>query len=677
MVMTGHGGHVGMSASQASASAGVSFAGVPTEMRAGAQRLAAREPQHPEPEIDFDPVADSSAGSSRPFGLYELFAPRRWAVLGGFGLLVAETVAMLAGPVIIQQAIDNGVVAGNARTLNVAVGSYFTLVALSIALSALRQRHNGAVGEGLLYDLRLRLFSQYQRLSIGWYTRQKTGALLSNMTSDVEYVALLVNEGFINIAIQVLTVVFVTVVLFSYSPLLATILLVAVIPPLWLLTAWFKSESERGYSAVRDRLASVLADLSENVAGIRVVRAFNRHAANNAIHGSLVGRYQRANLDASRAAAIYGPTAEGLGIAVQGLMVLVGGTLLVRGNLRPGELAAFLLFVTTFFAPLHHLVQLFNMYQQGRAGLNKIGRVLATEPSVRQKPDAIDLPPTGGDIRLSNVSFTYDDAEPSTELTDDERSDELAGDPAGDPTGDPIDADEAPPEALRNVSLHITPGETFALVGATGAGKSTVAKLITRFYDPSAGTVSIDGHDLRDVTFSSLRSQLGVVPQEPFLFGGSVRDNIAFAAQDVTDDEVEAAIDVVGLRERVDSLADGLDTPIHERGASLSAGERQLLALARAFVAKPSVVVLDEATSSLDLLSEQRIEAALDRVTQGRTTVLIAHRLATAMRADRIGVMEQGALVELGTHDELVAAGGLYAQMFATWDAHARPAAHA
>lgn len=657
MVMTGHGGHSGMSASQASASAGVSFAGVPSEMRSGAERLAAREPEHPEPEISFNPVADVSVKASRPFGLYELFAPRRWAVMGGFGLLVTETIAMLAGPVVIQQAIDGGVIAGDARRLNVLVVAYFALVAASIGLSALRQRHNGAVGEGLLYDLRLRLFSQYQRLSIGWYTRQKTGALLSNMTSDVEYVALLVNEGFINIVIQALTVVIVTVVLFSYSPLLATILLVAVLPPLWLLTTWFKSESERGYSAVRDRLAGVLADLSENVAGIRVVRAFNRHATNNAVHGSLVGGYQQANLDASRAAAIYGPAAEGLGIAVQGLMVLVGGALLVRGHLSAGELAAFLLFVTTFFAPLHHLVQLFNMYQQGRAGLNKIGRVLATEPSVRQKPDAIDLPPTRGDIRLANVSFAYDDAD----RTDDASHTAIEPD------------DDAPPEALRNVSLHITAGETFALVGATGAGKSTIAKLITRFYDPSAGTVSIDGYDLRDVTFSSLRSQLGVVPQEPYLFSGSVRDNIAFAARDVSDDEIEAAIDVVGLRELVDGLADGLDTPVHERGASLSAGERQLLALARAFVAKPSVVVLDEATSSLDLLSESRIEAALDRVTQGRTTVLIAHRLATAMRADRIGVMDEGALVELGTHDQLVAAGGLYAQMYATWDAHARP----
>ncbi len=661
MVMTGHGGHVGMSASQASASAGVSFAGVPTEMRAGAQRLAAREPEHPDPEISFDPVADTSVKASRRFGLFELFAPRRWAVLGGFGLLVAETVAMLAGPVVIQQAIDNGVIAGNAGRLNALVVAYFTLVALSIGLSAARQRHNGAVGEGLLYDLRLRLFGQYQRLSIGWYTRQKTGALLSNMTSDVEYVALLVNEGFINIVIQMLTVVIVTAVLFGYSPLLATILLIAVIPPLWLLTAWFKSESERGYGAVRDRLAGVLADLSENVAGIRVVRAFNRHAANNATHASLVGGYQQANLSASRAAAIYGPAAEGLGIAVQGLMVLIGGALLVRGNLRPGELAAFLLFVTTFFAPLHHLVQLFNMYQQGRAGLDKIGRILATEPSVAQRRDAIDLPPTTGDIRLTNVSFTYDDAEPQAGLADEPSA----------------DVGDAPPEALRDVSLHISPGETFALVGATGAGKSTIAKLITRFYDPSAGTVRIDGYDLRDVTFSSLRSQLGVVPQEPFLFAGSVRDNIAFAAGDVSDDEVEAAIDAVGLRERVDGLADGVDTPVHERGASLSAGERQLLALARAFVAKPSVVVLDEATSSLDLLSEQRIEAALDRVTQGRTTVLIAHRLATAMRADRIGVMSEGALVELGTHDELVEAGGAYAQMYATWDAHARPAAHA
>jgi len=296
-------------------------------------------------------------------------------------------------------------------------------------------------------------------------------------------------------------------------------------------------------------------------------------------------------------------------------------------------MVAFLLFLTSFFAPIQTLVQLFNQYQQGSAAVTKLRGVLGTEPSVPERPDAHHLPPVEGHLVLDSVTFGYD-------------PDHLV---------------------LREVDLEVAPGEVLAVVGPTGAGKSTIAKLVTRFYDPDFGHVRLDGHDLRDVTLESLRSQVGVVPQEPFLFNGSIRQNVAFARPDAGEDEVRAACTAVGLDRLLDRLPAGIDSPVHERGASLSAGERQLLALARVFLAKPRMLVLDEATSNLDLLSEAVIERALDTVLEGRTAVIIAHRLATVLRADRIAVVDGGRIAEIGSHEELVALGGQYAAMHATW----------
>ena len=310
--------------------------------------------------------------------------------------------------------------------------------------------------------------------------------------------------------------------------------------------------------------------------------------------------------------------------------------MVLDGSLQVGELTAFVLFVNTFFAPIQQMVQLYNTYQQGQSGLQKISDILSTEPSIAESPDASPLPPIEGQITFESVTFSYADG----------------------------------PEVLRSVDLSIAPGETFAFVGPTGAGKSTMAKLITRFYDPVSGVVSIDGIDLKEVSIDSLRTQLGVVPQEPFLFHGTIRDNVAFAKPDATDEEIAEAIAHVGLDDTVAQLADGVDTLVHERGVSLSAGERQLIALARAFISRPRVLVLDEATSSLDLRSEAQIESVLDGLLEGRTAVLIAHRLATAMKADRIAVLDEGQIVELGSHQELVRLGGRYSEMFETWASH-------
>ncbi|WP_419911107.1 ABC transporter ATP-binding protein [Candidatus Poriferisodalis sp.] len=721
MVMVGGPGHMGPTATQASAAAGLPFAGVPTEMQEGANKLLEAEPAHPEPDVDFDHVAGGAGGGrARPFGLRDMLVPHSWSVGLALLLLCLETTAMQAVPVLFQQGIDRGIEAGDRFALNMVVLIFLGVVAVSILLSRLRQRLNGRIAEQVMFDLRLRLFSHYQRLSLDWYTTAKSGVLLSRMTSDMEYVALLINEGFVNLLIQVLTVCVVTVVLFTYNPVLAVILLVGIVPPLVALTLWFRARSEAGYGEIRDRIADVLADLSENLAGIRVIAATGRRLENALRHRKVTARFRDANLSMSRVQAIYGPSTEAIGIAAQGLVLAIGGVMVVRGSLSVGELGAFVLYVTRFFAPIQQLAQLYSTYQQGQSGLRKISEVLATQPTVRQRPDAAELPPVSGHIRLENVSFAYDD-DAATAGTAGDGSNSTAGDrvngdadesrrmrvsfdplgmgptangehaerngagqpPFGDAEGGIAGSDEPfgddPPEVLSDVSLDIRPGETFALVGPTGAGKSTIAKLIIRFYDPTAGRITIDGWDLRDVTLSSLRNQLGVVPQEPFLFHGTIRDNVAFGLRDRAgsegdtqlDADIDAALDLVGLRRLIDSLPEGADTQVHERGVSLSAGERQLLALARAFVARPRVIVLDEATSSVDLSTEAEIEGALDLLLEGRTAVLIAHRLATAMRADRIAVIDEGGVVELGTHDELVALGGRYAEMYATWVSHA------
>ena len=707
MVMVGGPGHMGPTATQASAAAGLPFAGVPTEMQEGANRLLAHEPEHPEPDVDFDHVAERAGPRrGRPFDLRAMLVPHSWGVSLALLLLGAETAAMQAVPVLFQQGIDRGIRAGDRFALNMVVLVFVGVVAISILLSRLRQRLNGRIAEQVMFDLRLRLFSHYQRLSLDWYTTSKSGVLLSRMTSDMEYVALLINEGFVNLLIQVLTVGVVTVVLFLYNPFLAMILLVGIIPPLVALTLWFRTRSETGYGEIRDRIADVLADLSENLAGIRVIAATGRRLENAVRHRKVTARFRDANLSMSKVQAIYGPSTEAIGIAAQGLVLAIGGAMVLRDSLTVGELGAFVLYVTTFFAPIQQLAQLYSTYQQGQSGLRKISQVLATQPTVRQHPDAADLPPVSGHIRLENVSFAYDDDAASGEGDGDNGAgaDGAAKQPAGqftasfDPMGLPalgngtgaehggdgrdLDSGEPVepelPEVLSDVSLDIRPGETFALVGPTGAGKSTIAKLIIRFYDPTQGRITIDGWDLRDVTLSSLREQLGVVPQEPFLFHGTIRDNIAFGLRRrgrdddaQLDADIDAALDLVGLRRLIESLPAGADTPVHERGVSLSAGERQLLALARAFVARPRVIVLDEATSSVDLSTEAEIEGALDLLLEGRTAVLIAHRLATAMRADRIAVIDEGGVMELGTHDELVALGGRYAEMYATWVSHA------
>ncbi|MEX2658882.1 MAG: ABC transporter ATP-binding protein [Acidimicrobiales bacterium] len=626
MVGFGGGSHTGTAN-------GLPFAGIPPELQDRVDALLETEPDHPATEdVDFSHIVPDR----RPFTLRRFLGPHRVAVAGVLGLVIIETVAMQVGPRLTQVGIDNGIREGSRTTLVVVAGLYLVAVAVNAAASSARIAWAGRVGESLMFQLRVRIFSHLQRLSVPFFTEEKAGRLMTRMTSDLESLTQLFQDGLVQMVVQGLTVVVVTVILLTMDVELAVITLLVVVPGMVALTWWFRNASLRSYGAVRDRIADVLSHLSENLSGIRIVTAHNRQHHNIVEHSNVAGDYRSANDETARVGAIFGPGVELIGIAGQAFILLVGGRMVLDGELRIGELAAFVLYLTAFFAPIQQMVHLYDTYQKGQASVAKLRELLATEPSVPEHPDATELPPVRGEIRFESVSFGYRPDRP----------------------------------VLTDVDLTIEAGETFALVGPTGAGKSTLAKLVTRFHDPTEGRVLLDGHDLRDVTLTSLRHQLGVVPQEAFLFGGSMRDNIAFARPDATEEEVLEACRAVGIDDLVERLPDGIDTAVHERGVALSSGERQLLALARAFLARPRVLILDEATSNLDLRSEAKIEHALDVLLEGRTAIVIAHRLATAMRADRIGVVEDGRIVELGSHDELVSTGGRYAAMYASWEAH-------
>ena len=491
----------------------------------------------------------------------------------------------------------------------------------------------GRLAAGVMHDLRIRVFTHLQRLGLDFYTGEKAGVIMTRMTSDIENLQQLLQDGLAQLAVQGLTMVVIMVILFTTNALLALFAVLMVMPVLIVSSIWFQSASQRGYDRVRDGIAGVLTDLSETLQGIRVVTANNRQAANVVHHRNVVGSYRDANYYTGRINAVYGPGTQMLGYLAQAGMLAIGGEMVLHGSLTVGGLTAFFLYMSRFTNPIQLLVQQYNVFQQGQSSLVKLRTLFDTRPGVMEKDDAVPLPPIQGDIVFEGVTFGYDGGAP----------------------------------VIRDVDLDIRAGETVAFVGPTGAGKSTLAKLVTRFYDVSAGRVLIDGRDIRDAGIASLRGQLGVVPQEPFLFAGTVRDNIAFARPDATDAEIWEALRAVGLVEVVERMPAGLDTVVHERGQSLSSGERQLLALARAFMGRPRVLVLDEATSNLDLASETKIEAALDILLQGRTAILIAHRLSTAMRADRIMVVDGGRLIESGSHDELIALGGRYAEMYGTW----------
>ena len=626
-------GRTGGSRAAAAPGGGLPFAGIPSELKTGVDRLIAEEPDHGEPAARFSYRGDADAGAHLTL---RALIFRHWRFGAAAALLVMiVSIAGQAGPALIAIGIKDGMSPGHEHMgVILLVGGIFLA---AIAVTALAQRGQakvtGRLAARVMNDLRVSVFTHLQRLGLDYYTGEQAGVIMTRMTSDIENLQTLLQDGLAQLAVQGLTMVVITIVLFTMDVKLTLITLALIVPALTLASLWFRSASERGYDRVRDGIANVLADLSETLHGVRTVAANNRQRFNVIQHRNVVGDYRAANNYTAQINAIYGPGTQLIGYLGQGALLAIGGNMVVHHELSLGALVAFFLYLNRFFAPIQLLVAQYNTFQQGQSSLVKLRTLFATHPSTPEDAGASELPPIDGEIVFDHVSFGYDPAVP----------------------------------VIVDIDLRIHAGETVAFVGQTGAGKSTMAKLITRFYDPTEGRVLIDGHDLRSVTLDSLRGQLGVVPQEPFLFAGSLRYNIAFACPDATEDEVQEAVRAVGLADVVERMPEGLDTVVHERGQSLSSGERQLIALARAFLAHPRVLVLDEATSNLDLLSESKIEAALDVLLEARTAVLIAHRLTTAMKADRIVVVDEGRIVEVGSHGELLAARGRYAEMYATW----------
>jgi ATP-binding cassette subfamily B protein len=630
------GGFGGGPRAAANPGGGLPFAGIPSELQDGVDKLLAGEPEHPDPDIKFTFRASDSENTKLSLrGL--IFKYWQLGVLA-LVLITILSVVNQAGPKLIDIGITDGMEPGHKNFGLILVVAFIFLAAILVSATCqrLQTQVTGRIAARVMHDLRVKVFTHLQRLGLDFYTEEKAGVVMTRMTSDIENLQQLLQDGLAQFAVQGLTMIVITIIMFTLDVRLTLITLVLVVPALTLSTIWFSVASERGYVRVRDGIADVLSDLSESLHGVRTVAANNRQRQNIVHHRNVVGKYRDANNYTAQINAIYGPGTQLLGFVGQAALLGIGGDMVLHHSLSLGALVAFFLYLNRFFAPIQLLVQQYNTFQQGQASITKLRTLFEIQPSVPEEPDAIELPPIEGEIVFDHVTFGYDPGHP----------------------------------VIMDVNMRIAAGETVAFVGQTGAGKSTMAKLVTRFYDPTSGRVLIDGYDISKVKIDSLRRQLGVVPQEPFLFAGSLRYNIAFASPDASDDEVWEAIRAVGLADVIERMPNGLDTVVHERGQSLSSGERQLIALARAFLAHPRVLVLDEATSNLDLASETKIEAALDVLLEARTAILIAHRLTTAMKADRIVVVDQGRIVESGSHTELVELGGRYAEMYATWMSH-------
>jgi ATP-binding cassette subfamily B protein len=566
--------------------------------------------------------------------LVRLTRPYKTRTLLSMVSMLLATATALAPPFLAKYALDYAIGENDLTKLWWIVGAFLVAGLLNWGTSYAQTYLTGWVGERILADLRNRLFDHLQRLSLGFYERNRAGVIISRLTNDVEAIDQLVTDGVTSLVQNTLTLVGTAILLFILDWRLALATL-GVIPFMSIATFIFRTRSARAYAAVRERLGLVTATLAEDIAGMRIVQAFTREETNVRNFREVSERYRESNMQTVVLNGLYFPFVDLLSSIALAVVLGYGGHLYFQGDVTLGTLFAFMLYVQNFFDPVQQLSQLYGTFLSATAALDKIVDVLDQEPEVVDRSGTTALPPVEGRVAFEGVRFGYGDG----------------------------------PEVLHGLELDVPPGTTVALVGHTGAGKSTIAKLLARFYDPREGRITIDGHDLRDVTQASLRRQLGIVPQEGFLFAGTVTENIAFGRPDAKPEEVVRAAQTIGAHDFILRLEDGYQTQLQERGSRLSLGQRQLVALARALLADPRILILDEATSSVDIGTERKIERALRRLLAGRTAVVIAHRLSTIRDADLIVVLEHGQVVEQGSHDELLRERGLYTSLYGDWAA--------
>jgi ATP-binding cassette, subfamily B, multidrug efflux pump len=576
--------------------------------------------------------------------LVSFWRPYRFEFFIALILMLFNSAAAVAGPYLVKVAIDSGLAVGSGAVLRQTVLLYLLAAAVQWISIYLRVKLMARVGQSIIFDLRARLFEHLQKLSLSFYSHYSVGRVITRVINDVGVLREFITWAILAIARDLFTLVGIIFAMLSMN-LNLSLLTFTVLPVMIVTTIVFKKRARENYRQVRTAISWVNSVLAENINAVRVVQAFSRQSLNYAHYRDDVNKNNlMTNLSAARVASAFPAVIDLLGTVATALVVWVGGTAVLRASPAGGEaitagvLVAFILYIDRFFDPIRDLSRRYDSFQSTMAGGERIFQLLDAPAEVKDASDAFEIPFIQGEVRFENVSFHYADEDPK----------------------------EGGQMVLEEINLHVPAGQTVALVGETGAGKSTLVKLISRFHDPTEGCVKIDGYDLRRVTQNSLRRQMGIVLQDPFLFNGTVAENIRFGKLDASDEQVQAAAEAVGAHDFISRLRQGYDTSVEEGGALLSGGQRQLISFARALLADPRILILDEATSSVDTQTERTIQNALARLLKGRTAFVIAHRLSTVINADRIVVIHDGRIVEQGTHAELVEHGGYYFELYSS-----------
>lgn len=557
-----------------------------------------------------------------------LAAVKWWMIYGGIGMFI-RAAASVVSPYLVAIATDRFIQTGDLAGLNMIVAIFVGAALVTWGGQYLETRFLYFAGDATLVYLRTEMFDHLQKMSLGFFDRNKVGKVMSRVQNDVQQLQELITGGFLNILISILTLVGIAIAMILMNVRLG-LLTLTVVPALIIIIFIWQKYAHRAFIRVRKAIAVVNAQLQESISGVRVIQSLSRESVNFAQFNDVNRAHLNANIDATKLTAVMMPIGEIMSAAAIGLVIVFGGYQVLNGQMGPGILVGFLLYIQRFFAPVQELMMEYTELQRAMVAGTRIFELLDIEPEIKDSPEATELPPIKGEVQFDHVSFSY---QPGAEI-------------------------------LHDISLMVKPGETVAIVGPTGAGKSSLMNLVTRFYEIPAGKVTIDGYDVTLTTQQSLRRQIGVVPQDPFLFSGTIAENIRYSLPEASQEEVVRAAKAAGAHDFISHLERGYDTPVGERGINLSAGQRQLTCLARAILPDPPILILDEATSNVDTNTERLMQKSLRQLVKGRTCLMIAHRLSTVINADRIVVLEHGNIAEIGTHQELLAKQGLYYQMF-------------